>query len=168
MKKLLYIIAAAALCVGSANAQKVQKVTMQRDKENVGVSIDVDLKDMKLNTNSVMLLEPKLVCGADTIALPGASIFGKERYIYYERNGLKALNGPHDKTIQYKNRPNVLHIKAVVPYQEKLESSKIIMVTSTYGCCKRLQKTATEVIYDCATSPLTSVTPTTPIAPVKK
>lgn len=57
------------------------------------VDMDIDMSDLKVESNRAVLFTPLFVNGTDTLSLSSIGVYGRRRYFYYVRNGESMLSG---------------------------------------------------------------------------
>lgn len=139
-----YVLILVTLCgllpafAQSVDGVKIDKLNMERSGSYVVVDMDVDLSALDVESSRAVLLTPRIVRGADTLALSSVGVYGRNRYYYYVRNGGSMLSGEGEKSYRASNKPEVVDYHAVVPYESWMNGSKLILDRSDYGCCSRL------------------------------
>lgn len=140
-----YVLILVALCglsswanAQSVNGVKIEKINMERSGSYVVVDMDVNLTELDVESSRAVLLTPRIVRGADTLALSSIGVYGRNRYYHYVRNGASMLSGEKEKSYRSSQKPEVATYHAVVPYEAWMNGSQLILNRSDYGCCSRL------------------------------
>lgn len=143
MKRYVMILMALVGMLSVANAQGVDGITvnrsnMERSGDYMAVNMDIDLSALDVESNRAVLLTPVIVNGENELELPSVGIYGRNRYYYYVRNGESMLTGSEEQSFRASKKPASVTIKEVVPYQEWMDGSKLILHRQDYGCCSKL------------------------------
>lgn len=145
MRRLsLYILllAAAALTAAAgapARGLKADSLAIDRAGDFLTVSLDLDLENLKVGTNRAKVITPRLVNGNDSVELRPLGLYGRSRYIYYQRNYPKTMiSGPEERTYRRSQAPDTVAYRAVLPWQEWMNGAALTLTTCEYGCCHTL------------------------------
>ncbi|MDE6872044.1 MAG: DUF3868 domain-containing protein [Bacteroidales bacterium] len=146
MKKTILAIISIILSSYSVSAQLVDErfdgsvvdsLEIRRDGGYMTVGIDMLLSRLKVSRNRAVTLTPFIVGGTDTLALPSVGVYGRTRWYHYLRNG-GMVTGKDETSYMAGRRPDSLSYEAVVPYEEWMGHSRVLMVRRDYGCCRTL------------------------------
>lgn len=140
--RLLFL--AALLCGAvTASAQRlyggrvaVGGTAVDRDGDIVRVAVNLLVDGEALPSNSGAVLTPMLVNGADTVKLPSAEILGRNRYIYYQRNGVTAT--PQPAVVARGVAGAEVNYSATAPYAPWMDGSQLIVAEGKCGCDQTL------------------------------
>lgn len=147
----------------SADAQNVDgasidSLRMSRNGEYMVVDMDIDMSDLKVESNRAVLLTPIFVNGADTLPLSSIGIYGRRRYFYYVRNGESMLSGADEMTYKSSEKPSDVAYHAIFPYAEWMNGGSLLLHREDYGCCNTLLAEQTGKVGDYAEAAPVAVT----------
>ena len=91
-----------------------QKVVLSRSGDFMLIEMDIDLAQVDVQSDEAVLFTPRLVKGNDEKILPEVGVYGRRRYIQYERNGLLPANGSESLAIKEKDKPAIHHYRTVL------------------------------------------------------
>ncbi|MCM1501737.1 MAG: DUF3868 domain-containing protein [Bacteroidales bacterium] len=146
MKKTIFAILSLILSASSVSAQKVDErvenyavdsLSVSRDGGYMTVNIDMLLSGLKVSHNRAVMLTPSIINGADTLALPSVGVYGRTRWYHYLRND-GMITGEGETSYMARKRPDSLSYEAVVPYEEWMNHSQVLVMRRDYGCCRTL------------------------------
>ena len=96
MKRYILIISAAIAFCGYAKADqavvdgvKVSNLAIEKEYNTLNVDMVLDLKELDVPKNRAVVITPRLVNGRDSLDLTSVTIYGRKRYIYYQRNSYR-------------------------------------------------------------------------------
>lgn len=120
------------------NGVIINHVTAQRTAGGLTVSMDIDLKKIKLGTDRSAHVIPAIAGPKDTLVLGRLSVYGRNRYFYNLRNKIEMKTSDKDVVWRKKDRPDsVYHFVATVPWQPWMNGSRILVNDQILGCCNK-------------------------------
>lgn len=145
MKRLasIMIFAAAAAATASAAAParglRADSLAIDRNGEFLTVDLDLNLENLKVNSNRAKVITPRLVNGEDSVELRPLGLYGRRRFFYYERNFPKTMiAGPEERVYRRSEAPDTIAYRAVLPWKEWMNGAQLTLTTCEYGCCHSL------------------------------
>lgn len=140
MKRYMMILMTLAGMASMTHAQgvdgvKVSRQGMQRSGDYMAVNMDLDLATLDVESNRAVLLTPMIVNGDRQVELPSVGVYGRNRYYYYVRNGESMLTGRTELSYRVSKKPAQVSLEEVVPYQEWMDGSQLVLRRQDYGCC---------------------------------
>lgn len=148
MKRTAYVLIAALsgiACMAEVTSHgaariipdvSVDKFAMEREGKFLDVTFDMDLKDLKVNSNRAVLLTPRLVNGSDSVDLPSVGIYGRRRYYHYVRNGYGCISGDGELIYRASKKPDSLAYNDLVDYRDWMDGATLKLYRSDWGCCR--------------------------------
>ncbi|MCD8287304.1 MAG: DUF3868 domain-containing protein [Porphyromonadaceae bacterium] len=126
----------------------VERSGIGRSGNFLKVGLDIDLTGMHVKNNRAVLLTPHLVGGADSLDLPSVGIYGRQRYIFYVRNG-KGMLAEEEDSYREKDKPDQLNYSHVLecPAWAAGEQLKLHLRWTEWGCCNGLLDTRDSVLF---------------------
>ncbi|MDE6577363.1 MAG: hypothetical protein K2K58_04240 [Muribaculaceae bacterium] len=106
-------------------------ITMVEDMINVDMRLN--LKDIPVKSSEVVIVVPYLVNGSDSLALESVGIYGRRRYIQYER-GLNGRVPIPNIIVKASDATPDFHFNTRIPYQDWMDGATLNMKLNTYGC----------------------------------
>lgn len=140
MKRYMMILMTLAGMAPMAHAQgmdgaKVDRSGMERSGDYMAVNMNLDLSGLNVESKRAVLLTPVIVNGDNRLELPSVGVYGRNRYYYYVRNGESMLTGKSEQSYRASEKPASVEIKEVVPYQNWMDGSQLVLRRQDYGCC---------------------------------
>ena len=146
MKRFLYIIiGVVGLASSPAYGQKaaagvpgvsVGNLKMSRSSSLLTVSMDIDMSQLRVESNRAVILTPCVVAQGDSVELPSVGVYGRGRYYHYLRsNGDAMLTGPSETVVRASRKPDVQAYTATVEYEPWMEGASLTLHRQDYGCC---------------------------------
>lgn len=144
-----YLLALIAACCAGAVAIAraddtlggitVSKFSAEREGRYLDIDMSVDLAPLRVASNQAVLLTPVLANGVDSMRLPSIGIYGKHRYIYYQRNsGGDMLSGSDEITYKASDKPDAVAYSHQVEYADWMDGASLTLRRAEYGCCRTL------------------------------
>lgn len=155
MKKIsiLLFFLAAGICL-SASARRISPVGVDsidytRSGDYMIFRMNLDLRPTQVQSNRAQVLTPLLVSAeGDTLALHPVGVYGRQRYINYLRNGSHPLGAPDEVMVRENQRPASLPYEQIVPWEDWMDDSKVIICRRLYGCTNCLLEEKFDSITD--------------------
>lgn len=117
------------------NRVGVENLNVERNGNSLWIDMNLILNDLKVSSNRCVFLQPAIVNGSDSLALPPVSIYGRRRYYYFERNGGDALmKGSNGLTLMAKDCPDSISYSQKVPYSDWMDGARISLLRIDRGC----------------------------------
>ncbi len=125
----------------------------------INVEMRLNLSDIPVKSSEVVIVEPYLVNGSDTLALGSVGVFGRRRLIQFER-GLNGNVTTPDIVVKASEATPDFLFTTQVPYSDWMDGATLNMKMNTYGCanCSKGETLYVEGIEKWF-SPRTSITP---------
>lgn len=140
MKKAFIILYVLSLCSGLIQAKGVAPVGLDsvhllRHGDFMVLDMMVDLQPTEVSSYKAQILTPLIVSDSgDTVAMKPIGVYGRQRYIVHERNSKYPLGAADEDIFKTSNRPSNLAYNAMVPFDEWMNTSRLVMRRSLYGC----------------------------------
>lgn len=99
----------------------------------INVEMNLNLKDIPVKSNEVVIAVPYLVNDTDTLALGSLGIYGRRRYIQFER-GLNGKVPMPDVVLKASDVTEDYRFATQIPYQDWMDGATLNMRMNTYGC----------------------------------
>lgn len=137
MKRLSIIFAIIYACLpvsalaDTSSPAVAPAITMVEGMINVDMSLN--LKDIPVKSGEVVIVEPYLVNGSDSLSLGTVGIYGHRRYIQYQR-GLNGRVGTPDIVVKASDAVSDFRFATQINYQEWMEGATLNLRMNTYGC----------------------------------
>lgn len=138
---LTILLAALTVATASATAQTLadgqvrithNSVTLEEGRVNVSLTFNLDA--LHLASNDGIAITPLIAKAADTLRLPSVEILGRQRYIYYQRNGSTATADPMLVTRRTNNTPQTVDYAYLLPYEQWMDGADLVMQQDECGC----------------------------------
>lgn len=154
MKKMILILSVLAGMGLTAAAQKTENhlagnVRMARNGEYMAVTMDLDLKDLKVRNDRALVLTPVISNGDSLVSLQSVGIYSHNRWYYYQRNGETMITGADEISWKESQKPETVAYETVVPYKEWMNGSRLELICGEYGCCRKLIESTTSNALAC-------------------
>ncbi|MDE6009703.1 MAG: hypothetical protein K2G90_10900 [Muribaculaceae bacterium] len=102
-------------------------------EDMVDVDMHLNLKEIPVKSSEVVIVVPYLTNGTDSLALKSIGIYGRRRYIQYER-GLNGRVPMPDIVIRSSQATSDFPFNTRIPYQEWMDGATLNLKVNTYGC----------------------------------
>lgn len=138
MKRFILVSLLAALSYAAyADIQgaKIDNVRLERNGDYMVVDMDIDLQPMKVKSNRALIITPAIANGGDSLNFSSVGVYGRKRYFYYVRDGRSNVTGATERSFRRAKRPDTLVYRSIIPYQEWMEGSYLVLNHTLYGCC---------------------------------
>lgn len=113
-------------------------ITMKRNADLMSVGMDFHLDQLKMHGDRAIVFAPVIVNGSDSLVLNPISLYGRTRWIQYERNGMRPFNIGTETAFRFNDRPNQVSYQESVPFQEWMNGATLVLRRCDYGCCNHL------------------------------
>ena len=141
MKRITAIlILSAAMAITSA-AQTIEEIStpaggnLTRRGDKMLVDIAVDLSGLGVGSNRLVVLTPRVVSDADTVSLESMGIYGRRRFIWYQRNEDKVEDAFKDINYKAGDAPESHQWTKTLKYQDWMDGARLELHRQVYGCC---------------------------------
>lgn len=146
MKRLIItsiILSAAALTpVAGTIVDNVtaDSFTAERNGNYLDLSMNLDLSDLEVPSNSCVVLQPALVSGADTLRLAPVAVYGRQRYYHYLRQGGDPMVADIPGALSYRasDRPDSIAWHDLVSYTPWMNGAALTVSRIDRGCCGKI------------------------------
>lgn len=144
MKQKTTIITALLCLAPCAWAQQIPGVDVsgvktERNGRFLSVDMNLNLKELDVESNRAVLLTPWIVNGNDSTELKAVGIYGRRRYYYYVRNTGSLLTGKDEQSYRAKAAPDEVAYSALVPYKKWMDGARLKLRRTDYGCCNTIE-----------------------------
>lgn len=148
----IYLFAAAFAAMASSHASagkaralpaeglKVDTFAISRSGDFLTVDLGLDLTGLSVKSNRAKVLVPRLVNEDDSVELRPVGLYGRRRYIYYERNFPgHMISGPEERAYRRGEAPDTVGYHAIIPYAEWMNGARMTLTCEEFGCCHTLE-----------------------------
>lgn len=118
----------------------IKDFSFKRNGDYMYLNMDIDLSSLDVHNNRATLLSPYVVNEEEDkkVDLQTIGIYGRRRYYTYVRNDWNTLDAESDMFYRESECPDVIKYKAIVPFEEWINGSKVVIGNRTYGCCNKV------------------------------
>lgn len=120
-------LAATTLKVSASN------VKVERSANFLIVDYTLNIDSIRRGTNRELWIEPSVVNGADTAALPAYVLAGRNRFYQAQRHGLEKIAPVTLRRDNYKD--GVFTSTAQIPYEKWMSGADVVVDVTLRGCC---------------------------------
>ncbi len=124
----------------------IDSVRYDREGNNMVFSMNVDLSATDIQSTRAQILTPIIASDTNRIELTPIGVYGRRRYINYQRNGCHPLGASDEKMYRAKERPSALGYEQSVAWQPWMDDSEVLIRRSVYGCVDCLIEERTDTI----------------------
>lgn len=143
--KRYYSLMAALMCIMFAAATPVElkdvlvnNPKVERNGNYMSVYMLLDLTKLSVGSNRAVIIKPCLVNGNDSLVMPAVGIYGRSRYIYYQRhNGEAMLTGKSGENHLKSKMPSTIAYHQMPEYAEWMDGAVLRLYRCEYGCCNK-------------------------------
>ena len=113
----------------------IKDFSFKRNGDYMYLNMDIDLSSLDVHNNRATLLSPYVVNEEEDkkVDLQSIGIYGRRRYYTYVRNDWNTLDAESDMFYRESECPDVIKYKAIVPFEEWINGSKVVIGNRTYG-----------------------------------
>lgn len=121
----------------SIHGIRVSNLEMQRIGDSLYVDMDIVFTSLDISTTELAVFTPCIKGENDSVMLQSIGVYGRNRYIYYQRNpGLNPMpKDPVSLEYKKKERPDTLSYQAKVAVRNWMDKCSLDVNYSVYGCC---------------------------------
>lgn len=113
-----------------------KNVNMEKKDTLMAVNMDLDLHALEVSRNKAVIITPVVRNGKDFQELKSVGVYGKRRYIQYQRIYGGMVTGEKELSFLSSKAPDSLAYQEVLPYREWMNGAKLELQVSEYGCCR--------------------------------
>lgn len=136
---------AALMCISLVAATPVElkdilinSPKVERNGNYMLVYMHLDLTKLSVGSNRAVVIKPCLVNGNDSLVLPAVGVYGRNRYIYYQRhNGETMLTGKDGENYRSSKTPSSIAYRQMPEYAEWMDGAVLRLYRYEYGCCNK-------------------------------
>lgn len=134
---LFFISLFSGLVRGNADFFQPENARLTHIGDSVQLSMTLHFPDVNVARKDIWILQPHLVNGADSIAMPSVGFYGRMPYYYLVRSGNYLFQGPDDIMFRAKDvRPgSVLFYARTKSHRAWLEGAEVRMEVIHLTCC---------------------------------
>lgn len=123
-----------------AEGLKVDTFAIDRSGDFLTVDLGLNLSGLDVKSNRAKVLVPRLVHDDDSLELRPLGLYGRRRFLYYERNfpGYM-ISGPEERTFRRSEAPDTVGYHVIIPYAEWMNGAKMTLTCEEFGCCHTLE-----------------------------
>lgn len=138
---------AALLTAGKAAAQQaytlengavISNVAVDRGSKGIDISMDMDLRSLKVGSNRTVSIVPAIAGDSDTLALRAVTVCGRQSRLYSIRNGRPLSRNSGDIVWAKGKKPRTYRYTATVPYSSWMGGAQLTVNECTLGCCDKV------------------------------
>lgn len=115
--------------------QPVDSIQLTRDGDSVTTALTFRPVLLHLSSDQVALIEPKIAGTCDTVTLPTLAVYGRSHYYHIVRGGTNIFQEPGNHMVRHKRLPNKIEYAANAPYQQWMDTAKVIATLYIYNEC---------------------------------
>lgn len=120
------------------NGAVISNVSVDRQGRELEVSMDVDLSDVRVASNSSVSIAPVIVAGSDTLKLNALTIYGRQNRLYNIRNDRPLVSRPEDRAWLKSKAPSEYKYQATAQYSSWMDGAVLKVNDCTLGCCNKV------------------------------
>lgn len=147
MKSVIYTLFASLSMFSVADAKEVMNVAvpaasceaLTKDGSRINVAFPIDLAAINCKSRQAVVLTPVVTNGADTLFLPPVALYGRDRWIHYQRDlGDEMLAGKEGVNLKNWQKPDSYSYSATSQWQDWMDGASLSLLRKDYGCCSTL------------------------------
>lgn len=113
-----------------------QHVSMEKEGSLMAVNMNLDLQSLDVSSNKAIVITPVVRNGKDYQELKSVGVYGKRRYIQYQRIYGGMVTGEQELSFISSKAPADFSYQEVIPFTEWMKGAKLELQVSEYGCCR--------------------------------
>ena len=120
----------------AADAIKVENMKVEKSNSNLMVDLDLNMSELDLRSNARLVFTPmvKDKNGSNQVLMPQILVSGRKSDISYRRSGHKDYADDAVAVRRKNNTEQTVHYTAVVPYQDWMRNSDVVIAEDLCGC----------------------------------
>ena len=120
----------------AADAIKVENMKVEKSNSNLMVDLDLNMSELDLRSNARLVFTPmvKDKNGGNQVLMPQILVSGRKSDISYRRSGHKDYADDAVAVRRKNNTEQTVHYTAVVPYQDWMRNSDVVIAEDLCGC----------------------------------
>ena len=120
----------------AADAIKVENMKVEKSNSNLMVDLDLNMSELDLRSNTRLVFTPmvKDKNGSNQVLMPQILVSGRKSDISYRRSGHKDYADDAVAVRRKNNTEQTVHYTAVVPYQDWMRNSDVVIAEDLCGC----------------------------------
>lgn len=122
----------------TSSGASLSDITMERQGDLMVVNMDLNFSDTKMKGDRAILYAPVIINGNNSAMLEAVGLYGRTRWIQYQRAGEKPILTQNEIAYQFSKRPNSLKYSSSVPYEDWMNGAALALARYDYGCCRHL------------------------------
>lgn len=121
-----------------AGEAEVTDVTLSHSADQMHVAFKLKFDDLKMKGDRAIAYVPMLVNGGDTLTFAPVTIYGRTRWIQYQRKGQSPFHFDGAQTsYKYGNRPSEFSYNEYIPFRDWMNGAQLVVRRVDYGCCNK-------------------------------
>ncbi len=113
---------------------KVQNVKVESTDKTMVVDLDLNMDSLKLASNMRLVFTPIITNKTEQRTMPQIVVNGRKQYISYQRGGYKKFADDAVVVRRKNDTEQTLHYSAVLPYEDWMKNSNVIVAEDLCGC----------------------------------
>lgn len=120
----------------AADAIKVENMKVEKSNSTLMVDLDLNMSELDLRSNARLVFTPmvKDKNGGNQVLMPQILVSGRKSDISYRRSGHKDYADDAVAVRRKNNTEQTVHYTAVVPYQDWMRNSDVVIAEDLCGC----------------------------------
>ncbi len=141
MKRLIFLSLAAMLTLFKGHSQDITDVNIKdytlevKEDGLLYFDMDLDLSQLDIKTTQVVVLNPIIINGADTMKLKSIGVYGRNRKIYYQRNEEDKPTAVSDINLSPSEIAETIEYTDSVKFKDWMDGCKVEFVRTDFRCC---------------------------------
>ncbi len=104
----------------------------------MSLDLNADIRGLKVKRNRAVVIVPRLIAGPDSASLTAVGVYGRRRYFQSMRRTTLTFADGRDRSIRSRNAPATLEWHGLLPYEEWMNGSDIVLYRYLFGCCEQI------------------------------
>lgn len=123
----------------------VQNVKIENTGQTLVVNLDLNMDSLDLPSDARLVFTPIITNQTEERVMPQIVVNGRKQYISYQRRGYKDFDNNAMVVRRKNNTKQTLHYSAVLPYEEWMKNSNVIIAEDLCGCGDLLEQSKVEL-----------------------
>lgn len=148
---LMFVWAASIMVAADCNQGDIlpKHVRMEKQGALMVVNMNLDLQSLDVPGNKTVIITPVIRNGTVYQELTSVGVYGKRRYIQYQRVYGGMITGEKEHSFKASKAPASYVYREVVPFKDWMKGALLELHVEEYGCCR-------SVLYANTSEPLAS------------
>lgn len=137
---IMFVWATSIMVAAECDHDAIQPTQVRMEKQGalMAVNMKLDLQSLQVPSNKAVVITPVIRNGADYQELTSVGVYGKRRYIQYQRVYGGMVTGEDELSFKASKAPADYSYSQVIPFKDWMKGASLELHVEEYGCCRSL------------------------------